>query len=54
MKIKNKIFFISIAIVLFLLSGYYYYKYRQAAIEQMAKEAFVETLMMKHISGYLM
>ena len=44
MKIKNKIFFISIAIVLFLLSGYYYYKYRQAAIEQMAKEAFVEAV----------
>lgn len=44
MKIKNKIFFISIAIVLFLLSGYYYYKYRQVAIEQMAKEAFVEAV----------
>ncbi len=44
MKIKYKILFISVAVALFLLSGYYYYKYRQNTIEQIAKEAFVEAV----------
>ena len=44
MKIKYKILFISVTVALFLLGSYYYYKYRQSTIEQMAKEAFVEAV----------
>lgn len=54
MKIKYKILFISVTVALFLLGSYYYYKYRQSTIEQMAKEASWKLLIVKHIGGYLM
>lgn len=44
MKIRNKILFISVATMLFLLGSCYYYKYKQTIIEQIAKEAFVKAV----------
>lgn len=44
MKLKIKTLFVFVAIALFLLGGYYYYEHRQSAIEQIAKEAFVNAV----------
>lgn len=44
MKLKIKTLFVFVATALFLLGGYYYYEHRQSAIEQIAKEAFVNAV----------
>lgn len=44
MRMKSKILFVSVAIVLFLFGGYYYCKYRQTVIEQIAKNVFVRAV----------
>lgn len=44
MKLKIKTLFVFVATALFLLGSYYYYEHRQSAIEQIAKEAFVNAV----------
>lgn len=44
MKTKNKILFLLVATALFLCGSYYYYEHKQAIIEQLAKDAFVEAV----------
>lgn len=44
MKANTKILFISVSIACFLLGSLFYYKYRQAIIEQLAKESFAEAV----------